>query len=260
MFFVASKVLTMAFLPLNALFALAVAGWLAWRFNRKRVASRLGIAAALAFIAIGFTQLPDLAIDWLERRVPPGSIEGDIAGIIVLGGGLDGDGPPEEPVRITEGGSRLIRGLALARQLPGARLIYAGGVASLDGEGHPEALGAAEIVAMLGIDYVRVESETESRNTAENAAAVAGMLGADSDRAWLLVTSGFHMPRALGCFRKAGVNVIAAPADYRANGLEPPFLAADSARQFHKFGTALKEIAGLIVYRLTGRTDALLPR
>lgn len=259
MFFVLSKVLTAMFLPLNALFAVTIAGWLAWRFGRRRAAKSLWLAAMLAFVAIGFTQLPDLAMRWLETRTPPGKIEGDFAGVIVLGGGLDVSDLPEEPVRIVEGGMRLVRGLVLARQLPDARLIYSGGVATLRGAGRPEAVGAAEILAMLGEDAGRLETETGSRNTAENAAKIAGMLGADSKRRWLLVTSAFHMPRALGCFRAAGVDVVAAPADYRANALVWPYLAFDSASQFRKFGVVLKEFAGLAAYRVTGRTDSLFP-
>ena len=35
---------------------------------------------------------------------------------------------------------------------------------------------------------------------------------------WLLITSAWHMPRAIGLFRKAGFNVEAWPVDYRTAG------------------------------------------
>ncbi len=48
------------------------------------------------------------------------------------------------------------------------------------------------------------------------------MLGADKARPQLLVTSAFHMPRAIGCFRRLGVNVIPVPTDFRADPLAFP--------------------------------------
>ena len=68
------------------------------------------------------------------------------------------------------------------------------------------------------------------------------------------------MPRAIGCFRQAGFPVEAWPVDYRTRGPE------DIRRVFPSFSEGLKrfdlaarEWVGLVVYRLTGRTNALLP-
>src|SRR6266478_6390205 len=39
-------------------------------------------------------------------------------------------------------------------------------------------------------------------------------------RRWLLVTSAYHMPRAIGVFRKAGFPVEPYPVDWRTRGAE----------------------------------------
>ena len=77
---------------------------------------------------------------------------------------------------------------------------------------------------------------------------------------WLLVTSAFHMPRAVGCFRAAGFDVIAYASDYRTRG------TADRGRGFYAVSAGLRRLdivtrewVGLVVYRLTGRTAHLLP-
>lgn len=39
-------------------------------------------------------------------------------------------------------------------------------------------------------------------------------------RPFALVTSAYHIPRAMRLFRKAGLNPVAAPCEYRAKGLQ----------------------------------------
>jgi uncharacterized SAM-binding protein YcdF (DUF218 family) len=74
------------------------------------------------------------------------------------------------------------------------------------------------------------------------------------------VTSAWHMPRAVGVFRKAGFNVVPYPVDYQTAD------SADLARPFPFLATgltivdiAVKQWVGLVVYWLTGRSSALFP-
>ena len=81
------------------------------------------------------------------------------------------------------------------------------------------------------------------------------------DERWLLVTSAWHMPRAVGVFRQAGFPVTAYPVDFRtggrANVLRPFATLSEGLR---RLDVAAKEWAGLVGYRLTGRTGELFPR
>ena len=78
-----------------------------------------------------------------------------------------------------------------------------------------------------------------------------------SERGWhdvLLVTSAMHMPRALGCFRRAGVAPDALPVDHRAgDGRSPGWLPRSSALE--KSTLVLRELFGRIVYRAMGQAD-----
>src|SRR3546814_4949394 len=69
--------------------------------------------------------------------------------------------------------------------------------------------------AQQGIDPARVRFEAQSRNTAENARLTAALVGQGDGRPWLLVTSAWHMPRAVASFRAAGLEVLAYPVDFR---------------------------------------------
>ncbi|EFG2886070.1 YdcF family protein, partial [Escherichia coli] len=76
----------------------------------------------------------------------------------------------------------------------------------------------------------------------------------------LLVTSAFHMPRSVLLFRKAGFEVVPWPADYRSTGEDGPGLTGHNIiHTMQTTGVALKEWIGLVAYRLTGRTDSVLP-
>ena len=77
-------------------------------------------------------------------------------------------------------------------------------------------------------------------------------------RSWLLVTSAYHMPRAMGLFAKAGFSVRAYPVDYRSLGGGRDWrLNPDPARGLRLFDLAVHEWIGLVAYRLE-RTDRRL--
>ena len=66
--------------------------------------------------------------------------------------------------------------------------------------------------------------ETQSYNTAANAADSAALLVGHDIHQIYLVTSALHMPRAAVWFRHADLKVIPVPTDYRldrVNGLRP---------------------------------------
>lgn len=261
MFFIASKIFWFVARPLNALFLLAVLAGILARIGRRRLAGWLFALCALAFAVTGFTQLPDALIYGLEARVTEREMPPDPAGIIVLGGGLASESAAVSgDYHMGEAADRLIRGLELKRRYPSARLIYSGGLSALLQQGVPETSAARRLVEALYGDTRGIEFESASRNTFENAVFTAKLAGEDRARPWLLVTSAFHMPRALGCFRQAGMTVIPVPADYRADPFRFPYLTGNMAGQFLKMNIVVKEWIGLVAYRLTGRIGQLLPR
>ena len=74
------------------------------------------------------------------------------------------------------------------------------------------------------------------------------------------MTSAFHMPRAIGLFRRAGFDVVADPVDYRSyGGLRDLRPRSDASRGLALFDLALHEWIGLLAYRLSGKIDALFP-
>jgi len=112
----------------------------------------------------------------------------------------------------------------------------------------------------MGIPADRLTVEDQSRDTAENARFTKALVDPKPGERWLLVTSAWHMPRSVGCFRAIGWPVVAWPTDYRSAG--PQDLTSLMPRASYGLtmvDVAAKEWVGLLAYRLTGRTDALFP-
>jgi uncharacterized SAM-binding protein YcdF (DUF218 family) len=147
----------------------------------------------------------------------------------------------------------------LARRYPSALVVYSGGDDSLTRGRTTEASEAGRLLAAMGVDPARMVLEDRSRNTDENARFTGDIVHPEPSQVWLLVTSAWHMPRSMGLFRKAGFNVVAYPVDYRSRGDGADWRAEESTRRIRSFNLAVHEWIGLVVYRLTGRTDDLFP-
>jgi uncharacterized SAM-binding protein YcdF (DUF218 family) len=249
-FFAASKVFWMFLSPIVVLLVLALVG-ASWSGDRwRRTFRSIGIAAILILITIGMTPLGLMAAAPLENRFPQPAADLQAPfGIIVLGGALNGPVSKARGEIVFDEGERMIE----------AALVFTGGSGSLIGESK-EAPAARELLIELGVDPDRIIVEDKSRNTEENAQLTAAIVRPEPKQRWLLVTSAFHMPRAIGVFEKAGFDVVADPVAYRTlgpgNGWQWDL---DPGSGFRIFETAVHEWIGLAVYRATGRIDSLFP-
>lgn len=262
MFFVLSKTVGMLLYPVNlgaALLCLgALLSWTRWRRVGRVLVTGVALAAAAALL----TPLDAWLAQPLETRFArPDPMPERVAGIIVLGGG---EWPVLSAARGTvetnEGGERFTAAMTLARRYPDARVLFSGGSGDL---AHPEFGGApvaARLLLGLGLDRQRLVLEADSRNTYQNAVNSKRLVAPKAGETWLLVTSALHMPRSVGVFRKQGWEVVPYPVDYRTAGAQWGCGACNIVTPLHTIQSAGREWAGLLVYRLAGRTSALFPR
>jgi uncharacterized SAM-binding protein YcdF (DUF218 family) len=262
MFFVLSKVLGFFALPSNAILALGVVGLVLMRTRFARAGRGFAAASIILFGVFGLSPLGKALIEPLEDRFPRwDDSRGTPDGIVVLGGAIDPEfvtarGAPD----LNEAAERVTVIAELARKYPSARILYSGGSGRLIFRGGTEAEFGAALIETFGVAKGRVILENRSRNTAENAVFSRQLAAPQPGERWLLVTSGYHMPRSIGAFRKAGFEVEAYPVDYRTRGPEDFVIPFDDvASGLRRTDTAGREWIGLAAYWLTGRSSELFP-
>ena len=261
MFFTASKLAWLLLAPSNLALLALVAGVLALRTRWRRAGRRLCVAAAVVFVAAGSGLPGAWALRVLEGRFPAPVLAEAPAGILVLGGAVDENlGAARGQTALSDAAERMTEAVALARRYPAARLLFSGGTAALLDPGPTEAEAARALWLSLGVAPQRIELEAASRNTHENAVLSREIARPRPGEAWLLVTSAFHMPRAVGIFRQAGFPVVPYPVDYRTFGTARDWRPQRQvAEGLLLADLAAREWLGLLAYRLSGRTDALFP-
>ncbi len=264
MFYALSKVLWFVVTPSNLLIGLALAGTAGASFGRPRLA-RLGLglsAGAIVAIALcGILPVGTWLLAPLENRFPvPAETGRPVHGIIVLGGAVrPALSFARKQIVLNDAAERVVAMADLARREPAARIVFSGGSGTLLGDDIPEADAVARFAGTFGIDPARILYENRSRTTGENALETRALVSPAPGERWLLVTSAWHMPRAVGAFRQVGFDVSAYPVDYRTgagDGVWPePALGAGLDR----LDLAVREWVGLAAYRVSGRTDAVFP-
>lgn len=221
--------------------------------RRPRTGRALGWLALFGLVAACWTSGPEVLLSTLESRyrAPQAVDMHRYAGVVVLGGALADPALWAEhgQVGLNTQAERMTEAVALIRRHPQLRLVFTGGLAS--GSGATEAARARVLFEALGVEPSRMTFEDRSRNTYENAVFTAQLARVDKRQPWLLLTSAFHMPRAMGVFEHAGWNVTPWPTDYRTS-------AHDSWFDFSLSGgpalwsLALHEWLGMAAYRLLG--------
>jgi uncharacterized SAM-binding protein YcdF (DUF218 family) len=221
----------------------------------------LSFVALGALLVLGLSPAGSVGLAMLEARFPPWH-ERDRApaGIIILGGSSDTVVSAQRGVAaLNEAAERFIEAGALARRFPNARLVFTGGDGRLVGEPGNEADDARMVFAALGVDPARIAYERDSRNTWENAMFTRRLIDPKPGELWLLVTSAWHMPRSMGVFRAAGFDVEAYPVDFRTTGPDDVRFRTSVSEGMRRVDVVVRELIGLVAYRVTGRSSALFP-
>ena len=227
-------------------------GLLALLCRRLRIA---GFVLGLTFSAtllLAIFPLGELLLQPLETRYPANPALERVDGIIVLGGGED---PAKSAFwnqpQLREGAERYTAALELARRFPQAQVLFAGGkgqLRDLDGGGVSEGSVAQAFFEAQGLQPSRLLLEQSSRNTSENAQNSFALAQPQPGQTWVLVTSAFHLQRAMHSFSKAGWSgLVPYPVDYRSGKFVDGigWALADNLRVLN---TALTEYVGLLVY------------
>lgn len=232
-----------------------VVSLIAGRFACERLARWSGGTTLAALLAVGSFPIGEILLRPLEAVFPPREAPAHIDGIVVFGGVEDQRataawGDPQ----LNDAAERLTAAAALAIAHPGVRLVFSGGSGRMRNTvlGQPEIPSVAvDFFVSPGIDPARITWEDQSRNTSENARFSYEVAAPASGETWVLVTSSFHMGRALTSFEAAGWSgIVPHPVDYRTGSFIEG-IGWNLAGNLAVLNIAIKEWVGRLAYRVS---------
>ncbi len=236
-------------MPVPACLFLALLGLFCLWFTRKQKTGRVFVTISTALLGLlSYGAVSDILAKPLERKYPPIThLEAlkDVKWIVVLSGGASVD--PELPLSTYLSGAclrRLSEGVYLHNRLPETRLLLTGRSAFKGVIPQAEVMG--DVAKEWGVGPEDIILEKKATDTKDHAIYVKEIVGNDR---FILVTSAAHMPRAMGLFRKQGMEPIPAPTDYMVREREAGLrlgMFFPSAGSLEKAGSAIHEYLGMV--------------
>ena len=259
MTFLLSKILWILFAPFNLILLLIILASI-FSFLNFILFSRIFYLTAILFFLIsgvipsGAFLMYQLERDYYNQVSLPGTIDG----ILILSGATK----PyltkvHNQISINSNGERLIESAVLIKKYPKAKVIFSGGSGTiLDYEfTHSEA--AKIFYQNLEIDSNRINFENKSRNTYENILFSKNIANPKVDENWVLVTSAFHLKRAINISEKISWNLIPYPTDFKQPKKFNWKFEYNLLDNLVRFRQGSHEWLGIIVYYLMGKTSKI---
>lgn len=236
--------------PIHHIFWLLIPilGWQAkWRGKYWAACGRF----SLLWFCILFSPLFSIGLYYYERIVPIPPVE-QMRGktTLVLSGGTSLYRKELGRYYWFQNPDRVMQPLRLYRQGVVKRLVFTGGqVFSLSNEWMSEANSVGQWWQEMGVNPTDIILEDNARNTYENFKLSLPLF---SERDFVLVSSAFHLPRAMMVANKFGLNqVIPYPVDYKIIDLGS--IAWWSWENIENAHRLIFEVVGVIAYLATGQ-------
>lgn len=272
MFYVVGKIVFSFVAPSNLSLLLLGAGLgFGWFQRWQRLGRRLALTGFALLLVFGFSPIGKWLAKPLEDRFSESAPVAAtlITHIVLLGGFELADlAKWRGQLAVNSAGERLLSIPVLARRFPDAKIVFTGGFGDLLGERLNAIDEVRSYLVGAGVAADRIVLEGRSRTTWENALFTRDLPEVRDGACpcgFLLVTSAWHMPRAIGAFRQAGFGedgrqLYAWPVDYRTGGGRSnwaPFGWLHEGLSLSDL--AVKEWIGLLAYWFKGQSSALWP-
>ncbi len=227
----------------------------AWKKKSKWRKKLLLSAVVISFLFTNTLVFKEVARLWEVHGVDANSIENyDVA--IVLGGMFEYNNDLKT-LSARRGADRLYQALRLYHRGKVKKLLISGSNGFVSDRGLDEAKQIRDELVIWGIPREDILIDSLSKNTWENASNTFEILQRNglTDKRLLIITSGTHMRRSLGCFEKLGLRVDSYSTDLFTGPkrsyhwdeyIIPSLSTADD------WSILTHEIAGYLVYKIMG--------
>ena len=230
--------------------------YLRWR-SKHRTLSHIFIGLGILIPTLAFNNgLADRLNRTLEHAHPAipstrGPNTSPLAYLAVLGGGqVENPELAHITQLVNSSRARLVEGVRLANMFPNAKLLMCGP----QGRAHskPHAAFLAESAQELGVHSSRIRQLSSGRDTQGEIQEIASIVKSNPVG---IVTSAWHMPRAMAMARQAGLNAVACPSDYRTGSPKPhiSYWFTFSPSAYESTERALREYIGILWAKIRGQ-------
>jgi len=196
--FIAKKVISLIIMPLSLWFIVSMIGlWYLYRNNIEK-SKKIFTFSFIWIILISYAPFANLLIKPLEQYYPKLDIETipkNVKYVLILGGDID---------------ARTWEIMRLYNKIPNLKIITSGrSILKKISEAKETQIRLIE----SGVAKEDILMNEKARDTHEEVVDLKKLIGKDTP--FILVTSAYHLPRAMLMFKSEGLNPIPAPTDFK---------------------------------------------
>ena len=259
MAFYLSKIIWIVLNPFNLIIFLFLFATIANFFKYKKIFKYIFYPTLIFFLTISFFPIGKYLIYIIEKEYHnPPDIPPDVDGILILGGATNPLLSEQfNKTNFNDSADRLIHSIPLIKKNKKAKIIFSGGSGFINRPELDHAQHVKKFFISMNLNTDEIFFENKSKNTYENIIFSQQILKTNKNKKWLLITSAFHMKRAILIGEKNGWDFIAYPVDFKIN---KDFKFKPSLKllsNINYFNSGSHEWLGLISYYLMGRTSKI---
>ena len=246
MLFTLKKIVSIFLMPLSIALILFFLGLIFLYAKNYKKAKLFLLISFLWMALIGYAPFSNTLIQPLENQYKAyQEVDSNINYILVLGSGHVSNDKVSKISQLSNSAlMRISEGIRIYRELDNAKIIFSGYAG--DDIKTPHALIAKDVAISLGVPKESILTQEEAKDTQEEAQLVKKTVGKNK---FILVTSAFHMPRAMKIFQNENLNPIAAPTDFLSKE-DGDFLREPSANEIRKTERAMHEYIGTLWHEI----------
>ena len=260
MSFYLSKILWLIVNPFNIFIFITLFTIFLYFINFRRLSLIIYLINFIFIALISFLPIGSYLTYIIEKEFHTNTKFPDqVDGILILGGATNPLLFKEfDQISLNGSAERLVESVMIIRKFEKAKVIFSGGsgIVNRSDLGHSQV--AKLFYKKMGVDNNKIFFEDKSRNTHENIIYSKKIAKPKKNENWLLITSAFHMKRALLIAEKNNWKFIPYAVDFKNIKEFKLTPNLNLLSNLNSFQSGLHEWLGLVSYYLMGRTEKFL--
>ena len=260
MSFYLSKILWLIVNPFNIFIFITLFTMFLYFINFRRLSLIIYLINFIFIALISFLPIGSYLTYIIEKEFHTNTkFPQQVDGILILGGATNPLLFKEfDQISLNGSAERLVESVMIIRKFEKAKVIFSGGSGIINRSDLGHSQVAKLFYKKIGVDINKIFFEDKSRNTYENIIYSKKIAKPKKNENWLLITSAFHMKRALLIAEKNNWKLIPYAVDFK-NVKEFKLIPnLNLLSNLNSFQSGLHEWLGLVSYYLMGRIDKFL--